>query len=224
MEIKNPLYQNQGIHVIATIFTIDQGIAKVLLIKRNNNPYIGKWALVGGALYNNETVFDGMKREIKEKIGTEVNNLEFFDIFSNPNRSPVMRMVAIAHIGIVDIEKVKILKNTLKTSDADWVPIDKVGELAYDHNEVLNKGIEFLKEKIVNSDFLKKLYPEGFTIPEIQTVYEAILGKKFDRRNFRKKLLSTKLIYDTNTSKKFKGSKPAKIYKFMENIQNKNVF
>ena len=224
MEIKNPLYQNQGIHVIASIFTIDKGVAKVLLIKRNNEPYNGMWALVGGALYNNETVTEGMEREIKEKIGIKVNNLEFCKIFSNPGRSPIMRMVAIAHIGIVDIDKVNILKETLKTTDADWFPINKIGELAYDHKEVLKKCIETLKDRIINSDILKGLYPEGFTIPEIQTVYEAILEQKFDRRNFRKKLINTKLIYDTNKTKTFKGSKPAKLYKFVDGIQNKNVF
>ena len=224
MEIKNPLYQNQGIHVIASIFTIDKGVAKVLLIKRNNEPYNGMWALVGGALYNNETVTEGMEREIKEKIGIKVNNLEFCEIFSNPGRSPIMRMVAIAHIGIVDIDKVYILKETLKTTDADWFPINKIGALAYDHNEVLKKCIETLKDRIINSDILKGLYPEGFTIPEIQTVYEAILEQKFDRRNFRKKLINTKLIYDTNKTKTFKGSKPAKLYKFVDGIQNKNVF
>lgn len=224
MEIKNPLYQNQGIHVIASIFTIDKGVAKVLLIKRNNEPYNGMWALVGGALYNNETVTEGMEREIKEKIGIKVNNLEFCEIFSNPSRSPIMRMVAIAHIGIVDIDKVNILKETLKTTDADWFPINKIGKLAYDHNEVLKKCIETLKDRIINSDILKGLYPEGFTIPEIQTVYEAILEQKFDRRNFRKKLINTKLIYDTNKTKTFKGSKPAKLYKFVDGIQNKNVF
>lgn len=69
MKIKNPSYQNQGIHVIASIFTIDKGITKVLLIKRNNAPYNGMWALVGGAIYNNETVTEGMEREIKEKNG-----------------------------------------------------------------------------------------------------------------------------------------------------------
>lgn len=70
MKIKNPLYQNQEIHVITSIFTIDKGIAKVLLIKRNNEPYNGMWALVGDALYNNETVTEGMERKINEKTGS----------------------------------------------------------------------------------------------------------------------------------------------------------
>lgn len=224
MEVKNPLYKNQGIHVISTIFTVDKGITKVLLIKRNNEPFKDMWALVGGALYNNETLDQGIKREIKEKIGISIKNIEMFDVFSKIDRSPVMRMIAVGYIGIVDSSKVEVVKKTVKTSDADWVPIDKVPKLAYDHNEIINKGIEVLKQKIVNTNILKSLYPDGFTLPEIQKTYEAILNKKLDRRNFRKKMLSLDLIYDTGLSMKFIGTKPAKIYKFKENRESKNVF
>lgn len=221
MEIKNPLYQNQGIHVIANIFTVDKGVTKVLLVKRNNNPYKDMWALVGGALYNNETIDEGMDREVKEKIGIKLNNKETFEIFSRIDRSPVMRMLAIGYIGVIDANKVEILKQTLKTTDAAWYPLDKIPELAYDHNEILSKGIEVLKSKILTSNILKDLYPDGFTLPEIQKIYESILNKGIDRRNFRKKLISLNLIYDTGKTKKFEGNKPAKIYKFKK--QNKNV-
>ena len=129
MEVNNPLYKNQGIHLISTIFTVEDGITKVLLIKRKNNPYKDYWALVGGALYNNDAV---------------------------------------------------------------------------------NK----LKEKIYDQDFLKDLFPSEFTLPELQRVYETILGEKLDRRNFRKKLLNLDLIEDTLKEKKFAGNKPSKLYKF----------
>jgi len=224
MEIKNPLYKNQGIHVITTIFTVDKGITKVLLIKRTNEPFKDMWALVGGALYNNETLDQGIKREVKEKIGINIKNTQMFDIFSKVDRSPVMRMLAVGYIGIVDCSKVEVIKRTVKTSDADWVPIDRVGKLAYDHNEILIKGIETLKQKIVNTDILKSLYPSGFTLPEIQKTYEAILDKELDRRNFRKKMLSLDLIYDTGLTKVFEGTKPAKIYMFKEDRKSKNVF
>ena len=93
MEEKNPLYRNQGIHVVAALFTVDKGIPKVLLIKRTNQPLKGMWALVGGAVYNNETVEDGLKREIFEKTGIRNIHLEMFDVFSRIDRSPVMRMI-----------------------------------------------------------------------------------------------------------------------------------
>ena len=223
MEVNNPLYKNQGIHVITSIFTVEKGITKVLLIKRKNNPFKDMWALVGGALYNNEELITGAKREICEKTGIENIDLYFSNVFGRVDRSPVMRMVATSFIGVLDCDKVSVLKETLKTSDIDWVPIDKIPKLAYDHNEILNDSIEFLKTKIVSSDILKSLFPNGFTMPEIQKTYESILNKKYDRRNFRKKLLSLNLIKDTNKTKVFEGTKPAKIYKFKNNKTIKNV-
>ena len=77
---------------------------------------------------------------------------------------------------------------------------------------------------IISSDILKKLYPNGFTIPEIHKVYETILGVQIDRRNFRKKLLSQKIIIDTNETSNFEGKKPAKKYKFNEDIKDKKLF
>ena len=224
MEINSLKYKNQGIHVISCIFTVEKGITKVLLIKRKNNPFKDMWALVGGAVYNDETVNDAMEREILEKVGLKDIKLTMSNVFSKVDRSPVMRMVAISYLGIIDYSKVKVLKETLKTSDCDWVDITKIPELAYDHNEILEDSINKLKEEIVNSDILKSLFPDGFTIPEIQKTYESILGITFDRRNFRRKLLSLDLIEDTKKEVKFEGKKPAKFYKFKENkSRNKSV-
>lgn len=225
MELKNPLYKNIGIHVIITLFTIDNGIVKVLLIKRKNNPYKGMWALVGGALYNNEELIDGIKREIKEKTGIENIDIYFSSVLGEVNRSPLKRMIAVTYIGIIDISRVNLLKETMKTSDADWISIDKIPKLAYDHNKIVIEAIDTLKQRIVESNILKSLYPDGFTIPEIQKAYETILNKKFDRRNFRKKILSFDFIIDTNKYRNFEGKKPAKIYKFDNQFkENKSVF
>lgn len=224
MEVNNPKYKNQGIHVVSAIFTVDKGITKVLLIKRKNEPFKDKWALVSGALYNDEELLTGMNREIKEKTGLSDLYLEEFKTFSKVDRSPLMRMVAVAYIGIVDSDKYSLLKNTVKTSDSDWVRLDLIPELAYDHNEILNSAIEVLKSRIKSSDMLKSLYPNGFTMPEIQKVYESILNTTYDRRNFRKKLLSLGLIEETDKLEKFDGNKPAKVYIFKDKKDIKNVF
>lgn len=224
MEVKNPKYKEQGIHLIASIFTVDKGIVKVLLIKRKNEPFKDKWALTGGALYNDEDLIDGLEREIKEKTGIEGIDLRLCGVFGKKHRSPVMRMVAVSYIGIIDHTKVEIMKETLKTSNAEWFDIESIPELAYDHNEILTKSIEYLKQKILNTDMLKSLYPNGFTIPEIQKIYETILEKKLDRRNFRKKMLNLDLIEDTNIEVNFEGRKKAKLYKFKETNQNKEIF
>ena len=212
------LYENQGIHVITALFTVEQGITKVLLIKRKNEPYFGDWVLTGGALYNNETLEEGALRELKEKTGIENIPIKQFKAFGRIDRSPIMRMVAIGYIGIIDSKRVSILRKTRNTSDAEWFPIDKIPHLGYDHNEILESAIEELKKDIINSNILKSLFPDGITIPELQKTYEAILGKKFDRRNFRKKILSLNLLEDTNKLGRFEGNKPAKIYKFKDNI------
>lgn len=214
MQKKNPLYKNQGIHLISSIFTVDKGVVKVLLIRRNNEPYKDKWALVGGALYNNETVVDGMKREIKEKTGINDIILYYSNIYSRVDRSPIMRMVGLSYVGFLDIEKVNLLKETDKTNDSDWFPINNIPELAYDHNEILNDSILKLRELIYDSDILKSLFPNTLTLPELQSVYETILDKKIDRRNFRKKLINDGVIVDINNEKNYVGKKPAKLYKF----------
>ncbi len=214
MQKNNPLYKNQGIHLISSIFTVDKGVVKVLLIRRNNEPYKYKWALVGGALYNNETVLDGMKREIKEKTGINDIELYYSNIYSRVNRSPIMRMVGLSYVGFLDIEKVNLLKETDKTNDSDWFPINNIPELAYDHNEILNDSILKLRELIYDSDILKSLFPNTLTLPELQSVYETILDKKIDRRNFRKKLINDGVIVDINNEKNYIGKKPAKLYKF----------
>lgn len=216
MEINNPKYKNQGIHVITTIFTVDKGELKVLLIRRKNNPYQGFWALTGGALYNDEDLEKGLFREIKEKTGLTDIEVRLSNVFGKKDRSPIMRMVAISYIGMVDINKVKILKDTLKTSNAAWFSINEIPPLAYDHNEIIEDAIKKLKKMILSTNILKVFFPTGFTLPELQRIYESILEKKLDRRNFRKKLLNTNQIVSTEKEKTFEGKKKAKIYKFKE--------
>ena len=214
MKKNNPLYKEQGIHLITSIFTVEDGKVKVLLINRKNEPYKNMWALVGGALYNNEEVDIGVNREIFEKTGIKDIDIYFSDIFSKINRSPIMRMVALTYVGIVDNNQMNILKETLKTNNADWFMIDNIPELAYDHNEIIKSSLEKLKELIIDTNILKVLFASEFTIPELQSVYEIILGKELDRRNFRKKLILDGIIIDTNKCKNYKGKKPAKLYKF----------
>lgn len=224
MELSNPLYKNMGAHVINSIFTIDKGIVKVLLIKRKNEPYKDKWALVSGAMYNNELIEVAAERELKEKTNLEKIKIELVDVFDDIDRSPLLRMIGFSFIGIVDIEKAKFIKETNKTSDAEWFDIKQIPSLAYDHNKILKASIQKLKDLIVNSSILKILYPNGFSIPEIHKVYETILDKEIDRRNFRKKILASGLVKDTNATINFEGRKPAKLYVFNEIIRNKNMF
>ena len=224
MDVRNKLYKNQGIHVITALFTVEQGITKVLLIKRKNKPFEGDWVLTGGALYNNEDLEEGALRELKEKTGISGVEIKQFKAFGKVDRAPVMRMVAIGFIGIIDSKRVHVLRETENTSNADWFPIDKIPPLGYDHEEILHDALIELRKQIVKSNILKSLFPDGVTMPELQKTYEAILNKKFDRRNFRKKILNLDLIEDTNLSDRFEGNKTAKVYMFKKEIEDKDIF
>ncbi len=224
MDVRNKLYKNQGIHVITALFTVEQGITKVLLIKRKNKPFEGDWVLTGGALYNNEDLEEGALRELEEKTGISGVEIKQFKAFGKVDRAPVMRMVAIGFIGIIDSKRVHVLRETKNTSNADWFPIDKIPPLGYDHEEILHDALIELRKQIVKSNILKSLFPDGVTMPELQKTYEAILNKKFDRRNFRKKILNLNLIEDTNLSDRFEGNKPAKVYMFKKEIEDKEIF
>lgn len=225
MELSNSKYKNIGIHALTTIFTVDHGVFKVLLIKRKNEPFKNHWALVGGAMYNDEKVMDAAKREIREKTNLKDIDLTMVQVFDDINRSPLQRMICFSFVGTIDIEKANILKETTKTSDAQWFTLEEIPkELAYDHKVILNSTVDEIKKLVMTSNILKQLYPNGFTLPEIQKVYETVLGKELDRRNFRKKLLSSGLIIDTNKTKNFAGKKPAKLYIFKKENLNKIIF
>lgn len=224
MEVKNPLYKNQGIHVITSIFTIDKGITKVLLIENDSAPLKGTWSLVGGALYNNEDLIEGAKREIFEKTG--IDNIEIYlsDVFGDHDRSTGIRMIAIAYFGVIDSLYAKKILDIPHKRNLEWFSIQSIPKMAYDHEKQLIKSLECLKEKFFYTSILKSLFPNGFTIPELQKAYELILGRTFDRRNFRKKIITSGLVEETNQTTKFEGKKSAYIYKFKEGIEKQIMF
>lgn len=221
MDIKNPLYKNQGIHVVCSLFTVSEGKVRILLALRSNEPYPNKWMLPSGAVYNNEDCETAMKREMLEKTGIDNIYIEQFHVFSNPKRSPLMRMIAIGYIGIINSDNLKIKKITEKTQNVEWFELNDVPEdMAYDHREIFLKAKEALKVKILQTDILKTLLPKYFTMPELQNVYEIILEKNFDRRNFRKKFLQLDLLENTGKLQEMKGHRPAILYKFKENSKD----
>ena len=221
MDIKNPLYKNQGIHVVCSLFTVNEGKVRILLALRSNEPYSNKWMLPSGAVYNNEDCETAMKREMIEKTGIDNIYIEQFHVFSNPKRSPLMRMIAIGYIGIINSDNLKIKKKTEKTQNVEWFELNDVPtDMAYDHREIFLKAKEALKVKILQTDILKTLLPKYFTMPELQNVYEIILEKNFDRRNFRKKFLQLDLLENTGKLQEIKGHRPAILYEFKENSKD----
>ena len=129
-------------------------------------------------------------------------------------------MVAVSYIGLTDIKKINQLEIS---SEYEFFRIDKLPKLAYDHLEILTAGIEALKHRMIKSTIANLFMPDEFTLPELQRVYECILGKELDRRNFRRKLLSLDII--ETTSKNIKNSNGAIFYQFKnEDIEEIDIF
>lgn len=224
MDTSNVLYSNQGIHVISAIFTLENGVTKVLLIKRKNPPFKDYWILVGGACYNNEDILDAIKREILEKTKIENIYLEQFRAYGEPDRVPFIRMLAVGYIGVIGSKSVHQHIETRNTSDLAWFDIDKLPVLGFDHEKILSDALETLRKKIFESNILRVLFDDYFSLPQLQKTYEIILKKKFDRRNFRKKFLSLGLIKETNKEDNSGGGKPAKLYQFSNRQKSNQVF
>ena len=224
MNVNDKRYDNQGIHTVLALFTVDDGKFKVLLIRRKNEPYKGKWILVGGCAYNDEFAEEAMIRELYEKTRIKNVDFEMFGVFSDPKRSPLKRMLAIGYMGVADRNIIEKFSQTKKVSEADWFSIDRIPELGYDHREILEQAITCLKQKIFTTNIIKKIFPKTFTLPELQQAYETIMEKSLDRRNFRKKLLKDGIIVETNEVIKKEKTKTCKLYMFSDKNTDINFY
>lgn len=213
-------YINQ-IEVVINIFTVINGKIKVLLFKRNEDPYKGYWMLPSNLLMTSETIEECAKETVFEFAGLEDIYLKQCNVFSKTDRLPNYRIVANSVICLVDIDEVNKIKENINI-ESSWFDIDQTPKMVYDHGEILENSIEFLKNTLSHSyDMMKIFYKKDFTLPELQTTYEQILNKKLDRRNFRKKIIN--FVEDTNDKKTKTNGRPAKLYYFKDNIEG-NLF
>jgi len=216
MDLSNELYRNQGVHVDIATFTVDEDIVKVLLVKRKVEPYAGGWILPGGAVYNNESVDFAASRELKEKTGLDHVYIKQFQTFGEPDRDPRMRMVSVGYIALINKNDVSILHDTPKTLDAQWFDLREVPKLEFDHQQILEQAIKRLRRTIKETNIVKDLLPETFTLPKLQKIYEIILDKDLDRRNFRRKFLTLDLIEATGEVENGASRRPGHMYEFKQ--------
>lgn len=194
------------------IFTIIENKLNVLLVKIKYGPFEGKWAIPGGKVPINETLDQTANRELREETGMKNVFLEQLYSFGEINRDPRARTVSVAYFALVDSGKVK-LKTTEKYYDIKWAPIDSMGKLAYDHSQIVSYALERLRYKLEYTNAVYSLLPEKFTLTGLQKVYEIVLGRELDKRNFRKKMLATKLIKEVGVETSV-PHRPPKLYSF----------
>lgn len=215
---------NNYIETLISIFTIDKGELKVLLLRKKTEPYKGYWILPGGYLRNDETLEDNITDAVLDKTGLLSVYIEQCYTFSTLDRDPDNRLIATSFIGLVDSKSVEIKREERPEYETAWFSISELPKLGYDHENIISRNIDYLKKKIVNSNVLKSLFPSDFTLPELQHVYEQILGKELDRRNFRKKFIGMDLIEDTLEKNTGFNGRPAKLYRFKDEIKEINLF
>lgn len=211
--VKKLKFENPKVTVDIIIFTIEDNKLKTLLIRRKSPPFKGKWALPGGFLKKDEDIYNAALRELNEETGVKGVYLEQLYTFGEPKRDPRGRVVTVAYFALVPRQLMKI-KAADDAADARLFSLTALPFLAFDHKKILNYVLYRIRNKVQYSNVIWSLLPKKFTLTEIQKVYEIVLNKRIDKRNFRKKLLYLGLLKSAKKMITGLRQRPAKIYTF----------
>lgn len=206
------------------IFTIQSGVLKVLLVKRGVPPFLGKFAIPGGFVRDDEHLDQAALRELQEETGVADVYLEQLYSFGDVARDPRGRVITVAYFALISADRP--LKAGTDADAAEWWPMDQLPALAFDHSRILAYALERLRNKLEYTTVGFQLLPEKFTLTELQEVYEAILGKQLDKRNFRRKLSLLKILKPLPEYRRG-GQRPAQLFRFMaarfEKLKDKGI-
>ena len=199
--------------VDCVVFGLDETGIKALLIQRGIKPFKDSWALPGGFVLPDESIDDAARRELAEEAGLKDIFLEQLYTFGELDRDPRGRVVTIAYYALVNLHD----HNVVASSDASnvaWFALEDVPELAFDHTSILESARDRLRGKVSYKPIGFELLPPKFTLSQLQYVYEAVLNRPLDKRNFRKKVLKTELLIDLNEIQKDVAHRAARLYRF----------
>ncbi len=197
------------------IFGFDEGELKILLIERNEEPFKGWFALPGYFVETTEAIESAAQRILYESTGLRGIYMEQFYTFGALGRHPQGRVITVAYYAMIRLTGQKDVKPVTDfASQAVWVNVKDIPELAFDHSRIFRKGFEKIRNKISYQPIAFELLPEKFTLTQLQNLYEVILDKKLDKRNFRKKMLSYDILKELDEKQKGVSYRAAKLYKF----------
>lgn len=214
----------------AVVFALDaeNGTLKVLLIKRGREgePYCGCWALPGGFLNMDEDLDTCVRRELEEETGIKLSYLEQLYTFGRPDRDPRGRVITTAYMALVRPNEMTV-KAADDAVDFAWAAVHSLPPMAFDHAEIIQKALDRLRSKILWQPIGMELLPNEFTLTDLQQVYEIVLGRSLDKRNFRRKTLKMGVLIPV-CGKTFKEhGRPAQVYRFdrdaYKELQEKGV-
>lgn len=210
---ENREYFRIGISVDCVIFGFDNNELKVLLIKSDLEEFKDQWSLLGDLVRLDENLDSASYRVLKERTGLDDVYLEQVYSFGDVNRHPAGRVITTAYYSLVNIRdhQLKLAHNQLH-----WHPLNDISTLAFDHKTILDTCLKQLQSKIEEHPIVFNLLPKKFSLRELQNLYEAILGQKLDRRNFRKRFFLMDWLVDVNELEQDVPHRPGKLYMFNE--------
>jgi 8-oxo-dGTP diphosphatase len=208
-------FPRAALTVDCVVFGFDDGELKVLLIERGLAPFKGKWAVPGGFVRVDESLDDAARRELAEETGLTDVFLEQLYTFGDPKRDPRERVVTVAYYALVGLDRHPPRAAT-DAAAAAWFAVADLPTLAFDHATIVTAAVERLRGKVRYQPVGFELLPELFTLSKLQHLYEAILERPLDKRNFRKKLLAMDLLVETDQVEQDVAHRAARLYRFDE--------
>jgi 8-oxo-dGTP diphosphatase len=206
---------NSAVSIDCVLFGFDGADLKILLIERNEEPFKDWWALPGNLVNENESVEESASRILNELTGLSNIYMEQYYTFGAVDRHPDGRVITVAYYAMIRLGGDKVLKPvTNYAKRAQWINVLNLPKLAFDHQAIFEKGLEKVKRRINYLPLAFELLPEKFTLTQVQNVYETILGKNLDKRNFRKKILSFQVLKELDEKQKGVSFRAATLYKF----------
>jgi len=210
----------KNISIDCVIFGFEKSKLEILLVKRAINPMKGKWALPGGFIKKDELVNDAAQRILEETTGVKNIYLEEIGVFDSINRYPLWRVFTLAHFALINSEQYSITAGK-DTSDVKWFGLDELPTLPFDHKAIIEFALDKLRTRVRFKPIGFELLPIKFTLPQLQKLYESILGKDLDKRNFRKKLSKMNLVKKLKEKDQNNKRRAAFLYKFDKLTYNK---
>jgi 8-oxo-dGTP diphosphatase len=198
--------------VLVVIFTVEDDMLKVLLIRRSAPPFKDEWALPGGRLTQCESLQAAAVRKLVEETGVADLFLEQLYTFDGLDRVTPGGAVAVVYFALVDHSRARLSDRT--DWQAAWHPVAGLPPLAFENQTVIDYALGRLRAKLEYTNVAYSLLPEYFTLSHLQRVYESILMKRLDKRNFRKRMLSLNIIAPTGRRKSEGAHRPAELYSF----------
>ena len=202
-----------AVAVDVAILTVREHRLEVLLVRRHNPPFDSMWALPGCFVRGDESLEDAAKRKLEEQAGVRDAYLEQLYTFGEPGRDPRMRVITVVYYALIRPDELH-LPSGIDAEDGRLFWAYDVPPLAFDHGLILDYTLQRLRGKLEYTTIGFQLLGERFTLSELQEVYEAILNRPLDKRNFRKKLLMTRIVEPTPYTKMAGQHRPAVLYRF----------